>query len=342
MKFSILKAIAGLALIGSLSGCIGETVEVPPAHRGKISTQSGLKDEVLSPSKVRLSNMCLVCDDLVLAEVSDYKAEESMKLFMPKDQLNLTVEVRGTLATSDAPEDLAMIFSRIPSQPYTKRVSLIDSSVVYQTYAQQVIRERVRSVISEYTIAELMSNRDAISQEISDSVTEGLKGRPIKVLNFGLADLQPPAIIVTAEESRKKREIEIKEAEASKEIGLTKARANLEIATLQQAVDLKEAETQVLVEQKLRQGFSSAYVAQRGLAILEKIAESDNKVVLMPTEALTNPAMMIGMLQEAMTVEPGKSANNAANLLSVEEAAQAAREDDVTNNTVTEVPAVEQ
>lgn len=288
-------------LIGavSLTAC-GETVEVPTAHVGKISTSTGLKEGIITPSKIRLSNMCMTCDDLIVAETSDYQVKESMQLFMPKDQLNLTIEVRGTLATSENPVDLEQIFSRVSAKPVTSRVDLISSVKVYETYAQQIVREKVRSVVSEYTIAELMANRDSISIQIRDAVTEALSGRPVKVLNFGLADLQPPAIIVTAEEKRKEREIEIREAQAKKQIRLEQAQADLEVAELQQAVELKEAETQVMVEKKLKEGFSQAYVAQRGLRILESIANSDNKVILLPSDAITDPSIMMGLTQYSL------------------------------------------
>lgn len=283
----------------SLTAC-GETVEVPTAHVGKISTANGLKEGIITPSKLRLSNLCMTCDDLIIAETSDYQVKESMVLFMPKDQLNLTIEVRGTLATSEEQGDLEQIFARVSAQPLSARVDVIPSMKVYETYAQQIIREKVRSVVSEYTIAELMANRDSISIEIRDTVVSALDGRPVKVLNFGLADLQPPEIIVTAEEKRKQREIAIREAEADKEIRLKQAQADLEVAELQQSVELKEAETQVMVEKKLKEGFSQAYVAQRGLRILESIANSDNKVILLPSDAITDPSIMMGLTQYSL------------------------------------------
>jgi F0F1-type ATP synthase epsilon subunit len=297
---SLAKVVAGIALMSTLSGCFGKTVEVPTAHRGKITTKNGLAENVLTPSKIRLSNWCLVCDSLIIAEVADYSEQESMTLFMPKDKLNLELEVRGTFATSDTPTDLNMIFDRVSPVKVTKWVSKIPAVSIYDTYAQQIIRDRVRAVIAKYDIATVMENRESIGIELRDSVQEGLRGRPIKVLNFGLANMQPPSVIVAAEETRKKREIEINEAEAKKKIRLKEAEADLEVAVSEQAVELKQAETQVLVEKKLKEGFSEAYVAQRALNILEQMAASDNKVIYLPTEALKNPSVMIGSLNDAL------------------------------------------
>ena len=304
MKFpfrsSLAKVAIGLALVTSLSGCFGEVVEIPTAHRGVISTASGLKDEILPPSKLRLSSFCRVCDNIIIGEVSDYGKTETMQLYMPKDRLNITVETRGTFATSDKSEDLKMIFGRVTPMPVNSRVSKVPANAVYDTYAQQIIRDRVRSVIAKYDIATLMANREEVGAELREEVRKALEGRPVKVLNFGLADIQPPKVIIDAEIKRKAREIAINEAEANKQIRLKEAEANLEVAITQQAVELKEAETQVMVEKKLKEGFSQAYVAQRGLRILEQLAGSTNKVIFMPTEALSNPAVMIGGIEEAL------------------------------------------
>lgn len=294
------KLALAFGLIASLSACVGEVVEVPTAHRGIISTASGLKDEILPPSKLRLSSFCRVCDNIIIAEVSDYGVQEQLQLYMPKDRLNITVEVRGTFATSDSAPDLKMIFGRVSPQPVNPRVSKVSANAVYNTYAQQIIRDKVRSTVAKYDIATLMDNREQIGAELREEVRKALEGRPVKVLNFGLADIQPPKIIIDAEENRKAREIAIKQAEAEKEIRLRQAQADLEVARLNQAVELKEAETQVLVEQKLKEGFSEAYVAQRGLKILDKLAGSQNKVVFLPTEALSNPSIMIGGIKDAL------------------------------------------
>jgi regulator of protease activity HflC (stomatin/prohibitin superfamily) len=180
---------------------------------------------------------------------------------------------------------------------------------VYATYAQPVIREAVRSVITQYNIEQIMENRDAVSQKLTQIVREKLKSTPIQIIRFGLANVQPPQVIVDAQEAAKKREIDIQQAEADKLVKIKEAEGRLEIAKKQQQVDLYEAETQVLVQKKLDKGVTPAYIAQRGLKALELLAQSNNKVILLPTEALTNPAIMVGVMQEA-----GKDGSPVVNL----------------------------
>ncbi|MFC1802183.1 SPFH domain-containing protein [Patescibacteria group bacterium] len=284
----------------SLSGCFGEVVEIPPAHVGKLSTSSGLQQGVIPPSKIRLDAFCVVCDSIILAEASDHGVLEKMKIFMPKDKLNVILDVRGVFSVSSKEANVEQVFARLTANPVSKRVSLIPMTKIYLTYGQPVIREVVRTVVTKYSIMEVMENRDAISLELAKTVREKLNSTPITTIRFGLADVQPPDVIVNAQEATKKREIEIQRAEADKMVKLKEAEAALEVAMKQQEVDLKEAETQVLVNKKLAEGVTSAWVTQRSLKVLEKLQDG-NHVILLPTEVYKNPATIIGVMNKAMS-----------------------------------------
>ncbi|TSC68681.1 MAG: Band 7 protein, partial [Parcubacteria group bacterium Gr01-1014_70] len=73
-------------LFSFLTAC-GHSVEVPPAHVGKLSTPSGLQEGIIPPSKLRLDTWCITCDSLILVEASDHPIKESMEIFMPKDKI---------------------------------------------------------------------------------------------------------------------------------------------------------------------------------------------------------------------------------------------------------------
>lgn len=293
--------LAAVLLCAPLLFACGQTVEIPPAHVGKLSTSSGLQEGIIQPSKMRLSNLCIVCDNLVLAEASDYAVKERMQIFIPRDKLNLKVDVRGTFAISSNQANVEKIFARIPADATpSDRVTKISMKKVYGTYANPVIREVVRAIITKYSIAEVMENRDAISTELAKAVRERLKATPITTIYFGLADVQPPDVIVKAQEAAKEREIQIQRAEADKLVKLKEAEAALEVAIKQQQVDLKEAETQVLVNQKLAEGVNRAFIAQRSLKILEQMAQSNNKIFFLPMEAMSNPSMILGPINQSL------------------------------------------
>lgn len=296
----IMMTVGAFGMLGFLSAC-GEVVEIPSGHVGKLSTESGLSEEVLAPSKFRLEGFCITCDNLILAEASDFPIKESMNLWMPKDRLNLSFDVRGTVSVSNNDSIMNRIFDRIPAQPTgDERITLIPMSQIYNTYAQPIIRETARSVLSKYTISQVMDNRDAIGQELAQTVSERLASTPVSVSYFGLADIQLPEVVVQAEVARKEREVAIQRAEADKQVRLTEAEAALEVAVKQQEVDLKEAETQVLVNQRLAEGVNQAFVTQRMIKVLEQLANSDNKVFVIPDEALQNPAIMMGVTNNTL------------------------------------------
>ena len=171
-KFFIILAIL-CSLIGAfiITSC-GERVEVPTAHVGKIKTASGLQKGLKYPSAFRLPYSFFVKNELVLVETSHFPVKESIKLFMPKDKLNLTFEVRGTMFIS--PEKSEELFDKMTAKPAGGRVLVISSGKVYSTYGQQLIRSKVRSIVSRYSIPELMEQRETINTELVKEIKEVL------------------------------------------------------------------------------------------------------------------------------------------------------------------------
>lgn len=302
----ILKRILGLMSLASLIflGACGERVEVPPAHVGKISSENGLQEDVIPPSKFRLESFCWTCDNLILVEASDYSIQEEMQIYVPKDQLNLIVDVRGIFSISPETSNVNKVFARVTAKPYEDkpdRIKIITMERVYDTYARQVIREKVRSLLAEYSINQIMENREEISTSLFQEIRDDLSEMPITAIRFGLADVQPPDVIVRAREAAKEREIAIQQAEADKQVKLKEAEAALEVAKKQQQVDLKEAETQVLVNKKLAEGVNDAFVTQRWLKVMEKMAENpDANTFILPAQAINNPSLMMAINQKAM------------------------------------------
>lgn len=291
------KLLGTVAIISTLAlaGC-GDIAEVRSGYVAKLSTASGLQEDIIPPSKIRLSNWCVTCDSLILAEASDSSFKEEMQIFMPRDQLNISVDARAIVSISSDLENVNKLFARIAPEPLTERVSVIPMVKTYEIYAGPIIREVVRTELSKHTIMEVMTNRESISADISAKISARLKNTPVAVVNFGLADIQPPDVIVRAQETRKEREIEIERADAEKLVALKRAEAALEVARKQQEVDLVEAETQALVEKVLADAVSPAFVTQRALRVLEQMAENDNKVFFLPQEAFSKPEMILGAM----------------------------------------------
>jgi F0F1-type ATP synthase epsilon subunit len=156
-----------------------------------------------------------------------------------------------------------------------------------------------------------MQNREAVSAELERAIRAELKDSPLIVLNAGLADVQPPDVIVMAQEAAKEREIAITKAEAQRAVEMTEADTKLQVAKKQQEIDLVEAETQAKVNDVLARGVTPAFVTQRMIRVMEQMASSPNKVFVVPTEAMQNPAIMMSLYQNGFNHDGPQEHNNA-------------------------------
>jgi len=294
-KVALGCALAMSALV--FTSC-GKRVEVPTAHVGFVKTKAGIEEKVYQPSSFKLPHSWTTKPQLICVATSTFAVRETFSLFLPKDRLKLSFDVRGTLSVRG--DKARQILDTVPSGSFTDGVATIDTKKVYTTYASQVIRTTTRNIISKYDITECLTKRSDISKEIMTSISKQLADTPIKVNMLGLASISPPEVVVVAQENARKREIALQEAEANKLVSLKEAESRLEVAKKQQEIDLLEAETQVLVEKKLAESVSKAFVTQRALKVMEKMAGSTNKVFIIPNDALQNPAVMMGINAEGV------------------------------------------
>lgn len=303
MKTFIKRGVTVFALFAAavtLSAC-GDPVSIQNAYVGKVKTPEGMREGIIPPSSFRLDTCWREpCDRIIALENGDYEFKEDLTFTSPQEQLLFSVDIRGRMRLRDE-EAQNYVFQWVPSVgTETARQSVITLDRVYSKYAQNILRTTARAKLSERSIQVNLENREALGTEMFQVVNEALKETPFELTQIGIAKMDPPKVILDAQEKAKEREVAIKGAEAQKQIDLAKATARAEVARKNQEAELIEAETQVLVNQKLAEGVSEAWLAQRAVKVLEALAASDNKVIVMPTEALTNPAMMVGVTNNAL------------------------------------------
>ena len=299
MKYAIL--VVTLLMVGC-----GTRVDIPPAHVGKILTKNGYAPDTLGPSKFRLPACMAYCDRLVVLQASDVGLKESMVVFMPEDKLNLVVEIRGTYSIPSTQKFVNSIFDRVVAQETGTSTSLISAAIVYETYGQQALRGIVRSEITKYTIADILSQREAIGQNIHAAITEKMADQdtPIILSRFELADIQPPKVIVDAQESAKEREIDIQRAEADAQVQMVEADRDLEVAKRRRLVDRAKAEAIAEQNRIAAQSVTPELLAYRRLEAAERIytvlAQSENTIIV-PADSgifnnITDDAVLARML----------------------------------------------
>lgn len=287
---NILLAFMTLVAALTLAGC-GAPVEVPPAHVGKILTKNGYAPNTIKPSKFRLEPCSAYCDRLVLLETNDSRLQERITVFMPDDKLNLEVIVQGTFSISTDPSVVDAIYDRVTADNTDdKSVAIITAKKVYSIYGQQAVRGIVRSEITKYTISEVLDQREAIGQNIHAAIAKKLKSTntPLVVSRFELADIQPPKVIVEAQQAAKEREIDIQKAEADAQVQLVQAEKDLEIAKKNRLVEREKAEAIAEQNRIAAESITPQLLAYRRLETAERIyselAKSDN-VIIIPADA---------------------------------------------------------
>lgn len=276
MKFVKFAAIitVGLAIVGC-----GQRVEVPPAHVGKIMSSSGYREQVVETSRFRLP-VCMPwqqCERLVLLSSGDVAVQEPMVLLMPKDKLNMTFTLQTTLTVN--PKKYDEVFTRVPPSTTDSKQLLIDRTTVYKTYAQQIIRSEARELLSRYTIAEVLSNLDTINAELQKTLTKSISDKTPFVPRFvGLADVKYPDIIVLAQENAAQRREQIEQENAQLEISKVQLQREFQEQQLRRKVDVEKANAEAQVNHIIAASMSSQYIRYRELGVLDKMADSDNKV----------------------------------------------------------------
>ena len=275
----IAKIGAALTLAMSVSGCFwGEKVEVPPASVGMVLGAKGYQGDIIPPSRFRLPWCFANCDKLVVIEAGDVGLKEKMSVLMPKDNLDLGVDVRFTLALSEDKNNILSVFDRVVP---TRLDSGNFGTTLYQVYAvygQSIVRNVVRSTLSEYTIAEIANNQGAVSERLRQEVSKALGKTPLEIKQFGLADITYPSVVTAAREATMSKKIEVERAEADAQVKIREAQARLEVTRAEREADLLAAETIAEQNRILAEGVTPEVLRYMELEVLKQMAKSENTI----------------------------------------------------------------
>lgn len=299
MKKIMVLAIAVSSM--AMAGC-GQRVEVPPAAKGVIIGKNGIQPKVIPTSKFRLSPCFAYCDKLAVVSASDVKIyEQKMPLFMPKDKLNIYVDLRGTATIPQDDKTILSLISKVAAKPVNVDKfgyhMFIDANKIYDLYGRQAVRGVVRSILVKYTIQELMENRDRISHEIFQAVNNRLvqSKTPLIISRLELANIEPPAVVLQAQEAAAKRRIEIDREKADIRIKMLKAEGELKVAKAERAVKREQALAIAEENRIAAQSVTPALLKYRQLEVFQKvlpeIAKGGNLIVVPVDMSVASTAM---------------------------------------------------
>lgn len=246
---NVMKAFGVIGVAALLSAC-GDKVEVPPGHVGKIVGQHGYQDNLIPTSKFRLPACLAYCDRLVLLDITDRSYTEGLNIFIPQDKLNLGVQVRTTLSVN--PGKTTELFNALSPTEVDSSLSVINSEMIYKTYAAQIIQAEVREYLSQFSIAEIASSNEKINNDIRDRLSKALEKRtPFSVRYVGITNVSYPKIITEAQERAAERREAIQSEEAQLQISKVKLERELQEARLNRAIEKEKAETEALAQATL-------------------------------------------------------------------------------------------
>jgi len=274
----ILLPLIPVGMILSLSGCVGERVEVPPASVGMILGKNGYQGDLIPPSRFRLPFCWVNCDKLVVVEASDVGMKEEMTVLMPQDNLDLGIDVRFTLALTEDKTQIISVFDRVVPVRLDSGNYGTTLANIYTVYGQSVVRNVVRSTLSEYSIAEIAANQSAVSERLRQEVSGALKKTPLEVKQFGLANIKFPSVITQAREAAQSRKIDVERAEADAQVKIREAQARLEVTRAEREADLLAAQTIAEQNQILAEGVTPEVLRYMELEVLKEMAKNKNAV----------------------------------------------------------------
>jgi len=274
MKFgTVVKMISVLAIAVMLNGCgwvIGDKVEVPPAHVGKIMGENGYREGVIPTSKFRLDGCFAWCDKLITMSIADFTVAETMEVFMPEDKLIMRFQLGITLSPNS--EQFDSLFNRVAPIGDT-----IPIDGIYVTYAQRIIQSQAREIVSNYTIAEISSSREVIAQELTTALSETIRAQtPFSMRFLGITDIDYPEVITNAQINAAERRERIQQEEAQLEISKVELERELQEQRLRRAIAIEKAEADAEVNNILADSLTPEYIKYRELEALQALSENES------------------------------------------------------------------
>jgi regulator of protease activity HflC (stomatin/prohibitin superfamily) len=271
LKLKMSASILAAAIM--LAGC--EVSTVPPAAKGKILSSSGYSADVKETGKYWLFGF----KNMVILDTSTRMISENINVKM-SDNLDLPFQLHFRTRIQGDDKTINAMFNDITHDDY--QVSL---DKVYQVYGRNVVTNAARSVMSKYKVAEVAVNFEKINNDIYAEINKRMVGSPLEVSDVTLANISYPPVITQAVEKQQERELAIVTEKNQQAIEMLKKENQLKLADADYAIRVKKAEAVREENRITSEGLSTTLLHYRNLEVMEKLAESQNKVFV-PYQAL--------------------------------------------------------
>lgn len=252
-------------------------VTVPPAHQGKVLSPAGYQPEVLQPGKYTLWWR----QDLVLLDTSTDTYEERVDVVLA-DRLELSVEVRFRGRIRGSQSVINAMFNDIQVNQAERRVSFEDA---YRVYGRMVVRNKVREVLSQYSVDEVHKNYMRLSGEVGQSIESALSDTPIEVGTVSFGDIKYPQVVTNAISIAEERRLQIAQEQAQQEIELLKRENERTLAEAEYQTRMIRAEAVRDENRIIGEGVTAELLELKRMEYMMVLAEKAGKgTVYVPTD----------------------------------------------------------
>jgi regulator of protease activity HflC (stomatin/prohibitin superfamily) len=198
-----------LVVLLVFTGCRAQIRDIPPGHVGKILTPKGWQEGFKSPGQVdilptdvnRMGNKLILMDasSITVKESFTKRSDDDDHRMLTKDQVPLNVDVYVQLAAPSSekePSQLDFVFAMVPPAEVQgqDRVYRVNIEEIYNRFAQQHVRGKLRSIFSVYSnYAAVVDNYSVISTQAEEVVASTLKQNnvPLRLLAATLSNVKP-------------------------------------------------------------------------------------------------------------------------------------------------------
>lgn len=280
MKKTLIKITALLGAAMFMTGCY-ETV--PAGTKGKIMGGAGFQPEIYPPSRIWISNnpWNMVREKMFLVQTTTHKFREVIKVKLSEEKLNVTVPIffRGRINGSD--QVVNTLFNDIKMDD-----NIVTVQEVYQVYAQQIVANTARDIISKYNVDELPKNYGRITVEIYQAVKPKLVGIPFEMSDVTIGNVDFPPVVEKAIDLATEKRMKIEETQAKVQIAIEEASGREEVAKAEYRIKMIEAKQIRDYNRLTAEGITKDLLALKEIELREKELNKWNGVL--PSTLMTS------------------------------------------------------
>jgi len=275
-----MKTLKYLILLALLILTVGCTQRVPVGYVGMVQTAGGLTGKVLAPG----NHSCWGRDRMLLIEVSEEVMTEKMDILC-QDDLNFKFDLktRTQIASTDA-KAVTDLFTNKGSAMKKQDIGyVLPFSALYTTYVKPQARAISRAVVSKHATTQIRENREGIEKSIKTDLIQAVKGTPVVIKMITTSNFDYPDIITTAMETKKQREVALKQEEANQALLLLQATNRVKVAQKEKIARTAEAQAEAAYIAIVGRSLTSNYLKLREVEarkmLYEKVAAGDKVIV---------------------------------------------------------------